>query len=114
MSIGEAGGAESIFMKWSYRIARIAGIDVRIHLSFLLLPVIFGFLSWRDGGPAAAGNALGMLFRGESVTSPGSYTVRAGGRPSDATVSCSAPRTRTPSGPSGSSPANDRTPRRAA
>lgn len=45
-------------MKWSYRIARIAGIDVRIHLSFVLLPVIFGFIGWRDGGPAAAGESV--------------------------------------------------------
>jgi Zn-dependent protease len=56
--IGEAGVAKSIFMKWSYRIARIAGIDVRIHLSFLLLPVIFGFLGWRDGGSGAAGESI--------------------------------------------------------
>ena len=62
MSIGEAGGAESIFMKWSYRIARIAGIDVRIHLSFLILPVIFGFLGWRDGGQAAAGQAIVFIL----------------------------------------------------
>lgn len=62
MSIGEVGGAESNFMKWSYRIARIAGIDVRIHLSFLLLPVIFGLLGWRDGGLAAAGESIVFIL----------------------------------------------------
>lgn len=45
-------------MTWSYRIARIAGIDVKIHLSFVLLPVIFGYLGWRQGGPAAAGESI--------------------------------------------------------
>jgi len=43
-------------MKWSYRIARISGIDVRIHLTFLLLPAFFGFNGWRDAGwPGALG-----------------------------------------------------------
>jgi len=45
-------------MTWSYRIARIVGIDVKIHLSFVLLPVIFGYLGWRQGGPAAAGESI--------------------------------------------------------
>jgi Zn-dependent protease len=58
MFIGDGHAAESLFMKWSYRIARIAGIDVRIHLSFVLLPVIFGFIGWREGGLAAAGESV--------------------------------------------------------
>jgi stage IV sporulation protein FB len=41
-------------MKWSYRIARIAGIDVRIHITFLLLPLYFGWVGWQSGGPAEA------------------------------------------------------------
>lgn len=41
-------------MKWSYRIARVAGIDVRIHVTFLLLPAIFGLVQWRSGGLPAA------------------------------------------------------------
>lgn len=49
-------------MTWSYRIARIAGIDVKIHLSFVLLPVIFGYLGWRQGGPAAAGESILFIF----------------------------------------------------
>lgn len=45
-------------MKWSYRIARIAGIDVRIHITFLLLPLYFGWLEWQVGGPSAAFQAV--------------------------------------------------------
>jgi Zn-dependent protease len=41
-------------MKWSYRIARVAGIDIRLHVTFLLLPALFGFLEWRTGGLPAA------------------------------------------------------------
>jgi len=36
-------------MKWSFRIARIAGIDVRIHLTFLLLLVWWGFSGYSEG-----------------------------------------------------------------
>jgi Zn-dependent protease len=45
-------------MQWSYRIARIAGIDVRIHITFLLLPAYFGFVQWREAGPGAAAQAV--------------------------------------------------------
>lgn len=45
-------------MKWSYRIARIAGIDVRIHITFLLLPAYFGFVEWRAAGTGAAAQAV--------------------------------------------------------
>lgn len=41
-------------MKWSYRIARFAGIDVRIHVTFLLLPAYFGFLGWQEAGARGA------------------------------------------------------------
>lgn len=52
-------------MKWSYRIARFAGIDVRIHVTFLLLPAYFGFLGWQEaGGRGALGEIsfIGGLF----------------------------------------------------
>jgi Zn-dependent protease len=29
-------------MRWSFRIARILGIDIKLHLTFLLLPLLFG------------------------------------------------------------------------
>lgn len=45
-------------MKWSYRIARIAGIDVRIHITFLLLPLYFGWVEWQAAGPAEAARAV--------------------------------------------------------
>lgn len=47
-------------MKWSYRIARIAGIDVRVHITFLLLLGYFAFADWKQGGSHAA--TQGMIF----------------------------------------------------
>ncbi|MEI6032705.1 MAG: site-2 protease family protein [Verrucomicrobiae bacterium] len=41
-------------MKWSYRIARVAGIDVRIHITFLLLLAWFAWMDWRAGGVEGA------------------------------------------------------------
>ncbi len=41
-------------MKWSYRIARVAGIDVRLHATFLLLLAFFAFQGYTIGGPPAA------------------------------------------------------------
>lgn len=40
-------------MKWSARVARVAGIDIKVHISFLLI-VAFGAWSWADRGPAGA------------------------------------------------------------
>jgi Zn-dependent protease/CBS domain-containing protein len=47
-------------VKWSYRVATIAGIQVRIHLSFLLLLAFFAWIGYKDGG-AQAGVA-GVVF----------------------------------------------------
>ncbi len=47
-------------MTWSYRIARIAGTDIKVHATFLLLLLWYGFDAWRTGGPAAAVD--GVLF----------------------------------------------------
>jgi Zn-dependent protease len=47
-------------MKWSFRIARVAGIDVRIHLTFLLLLAFYGWSGYVDGGWEAAG--VSVLF----------------------------------------------------
>lgn len=49
-------------MPWSYRIARIAGIDVRIHATFLLLPLYFGFMEWRVEGPEAAARSVFFIL----------------------------------------------------
>lgn len=49
-------------MKWSYRIARISGIDIRIHLTFLLLPLFFGLTDWQKGGPLAAAESVAFIL----------------------------------------------------
>jgi Zn-dependent protease/CBS domain-containing protein len=53
-------------MKWSFRIARVAGIDVRIHATFFLLLVWIAYMSWseRKSLPEAADAALftGVTF----------------------------------------------------
>lgn len=47
-------------MKWSYRIARISGIDVRIHTTFLLLLAWVAYSYYQAGGLPAA--MLGVAF----------------------------------------------------
>ena len=48
-------------MKWSLKIGRILGIDVYIHLTFLLLLGLVGVTQWLNGGsPEAA--LSGVLF----------------------------------------------------
>jgi len=47
-------------MKWSFRIARVAGIDVRIHLTFLLLLAFLGWGGYVAGGWVTAG--ISVLF----------------------------------------------------
>ena len=37
-------------MKWSWKIARIAGIDVYIHSTFFLLVAWFGYYYWQKSG----------------------------------------------------------------
>ncbi len=37
-------------MRWSYKVARVSGIDVKIHVTFLLILGWFGLISWREGG----------------------------------------------------------------
>jgi Zn-dependent protease len=46
-------------MKWSYRIARVSGIDIRVHATFVLI-VLLGALEW--GAPhGVAGAVFGAL-----------------------------------------------------
>lgn len=47
-------------MRWSIRIARVAGTEVKIHLTFLLLLAWIGFAHYWQGGWEAA--AEGVLF----------------------------------------------------
>ncbi len=37
-------------MNWSFRIARISGIEVRINVLFFLLLAVYGFPAWQRGG----------------------------------------------------------------
>ncbi len=41
-------------MRWSFKLARIAGIDVCVHVTFLLLLAFIGFSALASGGAAAA------------------------------------------------------------
>lgn len=41
-------------MRWSFRIFRVAGIDVKIHVTFLLLLAFLGWSAYSAGGPVAA------------------------------------------------------------
>lgn len=47
-------------VKWSYRVATIAGIQVRVHLTFLLLLAFYAWIGYKHGG-AQAGVA-GVVF----------------------------------------------------
>src|SRR5688500_3095356 len=47
-------------MRWSFHLARIAGIDVKVHATFFLLLAWIAWLHHRAGGAAAAVD--GVLF----------------------------------------------------
>jgi Zn-dependent protease/CBS domain-containing protein len=47
-------------MRWAYPVARVAGTQVRIHLTFLLLLALVAAGAWGDGG--AAGALRGTAF----------------------------------------------------
>ena len=49
-------------MRWSIRLARIAGIDVKIHLTFLIFLVWIGAGYYAEGGRAAAGAGLAFTL----------------------------------------------------
>lgn len=48
-------------MKWSWRIGRIAGIDINVHATFLLLLAWYALVAWRESG-SGAGAGLAVLF----------------------------------------------------
>ncbi len=41
-------------MSWSFRIGRVAGTDVKVHITFLLLLGFFAIEGYREAGPAGA------------------------------------------------------------
>lgn len=47
-------------MRWTFHIARIAGIDVKMHATFLLLLAFYGFMFYGQGGLPAA--IQGIVF----------------------------------------------------
>jgi Zn-dependent protease len=47
-------------VKWSWKLGRVAGIDIYVHATFLLLLAWIGLVSYQRGGPSAA--ASGVLF----------------------------------------------------
>jgi Zn-dependent protease len=49
-------------VKWSFHLARIAGIDVRIHATFFLLLAWFGFVYYAEGGQAAMFAGLAFII----------------------------------------------------
>jgi Zn-dependent protease len=41
-------------MQWSYRIGRIAGTDIKVHVTFLLVVAWWAILGYQEGGPGGA------------------------------------------------------------
>jgi Zn-dependent protease/CBS domain-containing protein len=49
-------------MRWSYRIGRIAGTDIKVHVTFLLVVGWWALVGYTEGGPAGAlFSALSLL-----------------------------------------------------
>ncbi len=49
-------------MKWSFRIARVAGIEVRLHVTFLLLVAFYAWVFADARGPAAAVHGVTLIL----------------------------------------------------
>mgnify|MGYP005843593739 FL=1 len=50
-------------MKWSWRIGRVAGIDVHVHATFVLLIAWVGLTYWvQDSSIAAAVSGVGFIL----------------------------------------------------
>jgi Zn-dependent protease/CBS domain-containing protein len=49
-------------MKWSWQIARIRGVEVRIHATFVLLLAWIGLSAWAEGGSLAALGGVGFAL----------------------------------------------------
>jgi Zn-dependent protease len=49
-------------MRWSYRIGQIAGTDIKVHVTFLLIVALWAFRGYETGGPSGAlAGALALL-----------------------------------------------------
>ncbi|HEU5154748.1 MAG TPA: site-2 protease family protein, partial [Gemmatimonadales bacterium] len=49
-------------MSWSFRIARIAGTDVKVHFTFLLLVAWWAMSGYQEGGTTGAVHATVLLL----------------------------------------------------
>jgi hypothetical protein len=49
-------------MRWSYTIGRIAGTDIKVHVTFLLIVGWWALIGYSEGGPGQAlTSALALL-----------------------------------------------------
>ena len=49
-------------MRWSVKIGRIAGTEIRLHITFLIFLAWIGFAYYQAGGREAAATAWSSLF----------------------------------------------------
>lgn len=49
-------------MQWSFPIARVAGSEIRIHLTFFILLAWFGLIYLQEGGPDAVIEGVGFIL----------------------------------------------------
>ena len=49
-------------MRWSFKVARVAGIEVKIHITFLLVLAYFGMIYWQQGGMRGAVEGVGFTL----------------------------------------------------
>ena len=49
-------------MRWSFRIGRVGGTDIKVHITFLALVAWWGYSNYADGGRTAAVQAIILLF----------------------------------------------------
>src|SRR3954467_1450385 len=57
-----AGCSEGRRMRWSYTIGRIAGTEIKVHVTFLLIVGWWAFIGYSQGGPTAALESAPRLF----------------------------------------------------
>lgn len=49
-------------MRWSYKVARVAGIDVKVHITFLFVLAWFGAIYYQQGGGRGAAEGIGFTL----------------------------------------------------
>jgi Zn-dependent protease/CBS domain-containing protein len=49
-------------MNWSFRLARVLGTDIKVHVTFVLLLLFYGVVSWQEGGPEVAIRFSGLIL----------------------------------------------------